>query len=62
MKSHEKDVKLGEGLEMGAVHTAHKKMKAKDAKETKGLQMSAQMNHERREMGGSHADGDNDQV
>lgn len=25
MKSHEADVKLGEGLEIGAVHAAHKK-------------------------------------
>jgi hypothetical protein len=25
MKSHEADVKLGEGLEIGAVHPAHKK-------------------------------------
>jgi hypothetical protein len=58
MKSNEGDVQLGEGLDYGAVHKAHSKHQVKDAKEVKGLQMSAQAAHERRENGNADPCGD----
>lgn len=57
-KSHDEVIKLGEGLEMGAVHKAHTKMKVMNAKMDKGAQKMAQAAHERRENGGAHPDGD----
>jgi hypothetical protein len=37
VKSHDMDVKLGEGLEVGAIHVAHVKSDVRDAKIAEGV-------------------------
>jgi hypothetical protein len=55
-KSHEADVALGEGLEYGAVHSAHKKDSVKDAKHVMGLDAASRARQVARENGSADKD------
>jgi hypothetical protein len=59
-KNHDRTVKLGEGLNIGAVHSAHTKMKGGDgsAKENSSVQAKAHAANRRREAGGADPMGD----
>ena len=58
-KSHDGDVQLGEGLEYGAVHSAHKKDGVREAKHVGSGSQNASRGHQaRRENNGADPSGD----